>query len=325
VKLIIKKIDDDGRLSMVPGYLDTPWDIQVADSDEPAAFARALAEADALVSMSWRGEVPPTPKLRLLQLPGAGTDDIDFTRVAPLTTVCNCFGHEIGIAEYAMAAMLEWTVKLQAMDAALRAGNWTGSYLCGPRHAELHGKTLGLIGYGRIARETARRADAFGMHLVACSRSERQNEPLIGTVAGMDALPRLFAESDFIVVTAPLTEHTRGLIDARAFERMKPGVFIVNVARGAIIDEDALYDALRTHRIGGAAIDVWYVYPQQGERTAQPSRYPFAELDNVIMTPHASAWTDGLLPRRNRAIAENLNRLARGEPLLNVVHAARAS
>jgi len=325
VKLIIKKIDDDGRLSMVPGYLDTRWDIQVADSDEPAAFARALADADALVSMSWRGEVPPTPKLRLLQLPGAGTDDIDFARVAPLTTVCNCFGHEIGIAEYAMAAMLEWTVKLRAMDAALRAGDWTGSYLCGPRHAELHGKTLGLIGYGRIARETARRADAFGMRLIACSRSERQNEPVIGRVAGMDALPRLLAESDFIVVTAPLTEHTRGLIDAHAFERMKPGAFIVNVARGTIIDEAALYEALRTRRIGGAAIDVWYAYPQQGGRRAQPSRYPFAELDNVIMTPHASAWTDGLLPRRNRAIAENLNRLARGEPLLNVVHAARAS
>jgi len=324
VKLIIKKIDDDGRLSMVPGYLDTPWDIEVADSEAPAAFARALEKADALISMSWRGEVPPTPKLRLLQLPGAGTDDIDFARVAPFTTVCNCFGHEIGIAEFAMAAMLEWTVKLHTMDAALRAGDWTGSYLCGPRHAELHGKTLGLIGYGRIARETARRADAFGMRLLACSRSERQNEPLIGRVAGMDALPHLLAESDYILVSAPLTECTRGLIDARAFDRMKPTAFIVNVARGAIIDEGALFQALRTHRIGGAAIDVWYTYPRQGERNTPPSSFPFAELDNVIMTPHASAWTDGLLPRRNRAIAENLNRLARGEPLLNIVHAARA-
>jgi len=324
VKLIIKKIDDDGRLSLVPGYLDTPWDIEVIDSDDPAAFAAGLERADAIVSMSWRGAMPPAPRLRLLHLPGAGTDDIDFDLVPPGATVCNCFGHEIGIAEYAFAAMLEWAVKLRAMDASLRAGDWTGSYLCGPRHGELYGKTLGLIGYGHIAREAARRADAFGMRVIACSRTARTDAPAIGRVEDMQALPALLAGSDFLLVTAPLTEQTRGLLDASAFARMKPEAFLVNVARGPIIDEAALYEALRTRRIAGAAIDVWYGYPAQGERQGQPSAYPFAQLDNVIMTPHASAWTDGLLPRRNRMIADNLNRLARGEPLLNVVHAARA-
>lgn len=323
MKLIIKKIDDDGRLSLVPGLLDTPWDIEVVDGDDREAFARTLESADALVAMSWRGEQPCAPRLRLLHLPGAGTDDIDFERVPAGATVCNCFGHEIGIAEYAFAAMLEWTVKLRAMDAALRAGDWTGSYLCGPRHGELHGKTLGIVGYGHIAREAARRADAFGMRLMACSRNIREDEPSIGRVEGMHALPRLLAVSDFILIAAPLCDETRGLIDARAFEQMKPGAFLVNVARGPIIDEAALYAALRSRRIGGAAIDVWYRYPPQGQRTAQPSELPFAELDNVIMTPHASAWTDGLLPRRNRVIADNLDRLARGEPLRNVVHAAR--
>ena len=321
MKLIIKKIDDDGRLSLVPGLLDTTWQIEVVDSSETAAFARALEDADALVSMNWRGDEPRAPKLRLLQLPGAGTDDIDFDRVPPTASVCNCHGHEVGIAEYVFAAMLEWAVKLRAMDASLRANDWTGSYLCGPRHAELHGRTLGLVGYGRIAREVARRAEAFGMQVLACSRRARQDEPCVGRVEGMDRLPQMLARSDYVVITAPLDADTRGLIDAGAFECMKRDAFLVNVARGRIVDETALYDALRTGRIGGAAIDVWYRYPEQGKRHAAPSALPFAQLDNVIMTPHASAWTDGLLPRRNRTIAANLNRLARDEPLLNVVHA----
>jgi phosphoglycerate dehydrogenase-like enzyme len=320
-KLVIKKVDTDGRLSLVPGFLETPWDVVVADSEVSGELARALEGADALITMSWNGAVPCAPSLRLLQTPGAGTDAIDMTRLAPSTAVCNCFEHEIGIAEYVLGAMLEWEVGLRRMDATLRAGDWSGSYLCGPRHGEVHGKTLGILGYGRIGRETARRALAFGMQVRACSRTARTSEPLIGRVDGMDALADLLRGSDFVLVTLPLDAGTRGLLDARAFAQMKDSAVVINVSRGAVIDEQALYDALAQRRIGGAVIDVWYGYPPRGERHAAPSRLPFQALDNLIMTPHASAWTDGLLPRRNRAIAENLNRLARGEPLLNVVRA----
>jgi len=103
---------------------------------------------------------------------------------------------------------------------------------------------------------------------------------------------------------------------------MRSHALLINVSRGLLIDEAALYAALSERRIGGAVIDVWYRYPEQGQQAGpRPCTQPFEKLDNVIMTPHASAWTDGLLPRRNRAIAANLNRLARGEPLLNVVRA----
>jgi phosphoglycerate dehydrogenase-like enzyme len=323
LKLVIKKIDTDGRLGLVPTYLDTPWDIVVADSDDLPAFERALDGADALISMSWSGRVPPAPTLRLLQTPGAGTDAIDMSLLSPRTAVCNCFEHEIGIAEYVLGAMLEWVVGVRAMDCTFRTGDWTGSYLCGPRHGELHGRTLGILGWGRIARETAKRALAFGMQVKACSRTPRGDAPHIGRVAGMDALPELLAEADFVLVTLPLDESTRGLIGRQALTCMKDTGVIINVSRGAIIDERALYEALAARSIGGAIIDVWYGYPAQGERHAAPSRLPFHELDNLLMTPHASAWTDGLLPRRNRAIADNLNRLARGEPLLNVVRAGR--
>ena len=319
MRLLIKKIDDDGRLSLVPGFLDTVWDIEVVDTDDLAAFERALARADAMVSMDWKWDLPSASRLKLLQLPGAGTDAIDFSRAPAGTTICNCFEHEIGIAEYVLGAMLEWTIGIRRMEQQFRQGSWAGSYLCGPRHGELHGKTLGIVGYGRIGREVARRARPFGMRIIACTRSPQPDE-LADRVDDMERFGALLAESDFIVVTPPLNEQTRGLFDERALAAMRATAVIVNVARGAIIEEGALYNALKQRRIGGAILDVWYRYPPQGQSEGpRPSSYPFQELDNVLMTPHASAWTDGLLPRRNAAVAANLNRLARGEPLLNVV------
>jgi len=320
MRLLIKRIDDDGRLSLVSQFLDTDWDIEVVDTEDLVAFDRALAHADAMVSMSWKWDLPQARRLKLLQLPGAGTDEIDFAQVPRGTAICNCYEHEIGIAEYVLGSMLEWTIAARRLDAQFRLGSWAGSYLCGPRHAELFGRTLGIVGYGRIGREVARRAKPFGMRVVACTRSPVPDAAVADRVDGMERFGELLGEADFIAVTAPLTDQTRGLFDRRAFSAMRPTAVIINVARGAIIDERALYQALAERRIGGAIIDVWYRYPPQGESQGpRPSDLPFHELDNVLMTPHASAWTDGLLPRRNRAVATNLNRLARGEALLNVV------
>ncbi len=320
LKLLIKKIDDDGRLSLVPQFLDTAWEIEVVNTDDLDAFDRALSHADAMVSMSWKWDLPSASHLKLLQLPGAGTNEIDFSRVPPGTAVCNCYEHEIGIAEYVLGAMLEWTIGLRRMDPRFRQGDWTGSYLCGPFHGELFGKTVGIVGYGRIGHEVARRAKSFGMKIIACTRTPRQEDEFADRVDGMERFDNLLSEADFVVVTSPLNEQTRDLFDQRAFAAMRPAAVIMNVARGAIINEAALYAALKERRIGGAVLDVWYRYPEQGQRRGAPAAsYPFHELDNVLMTPHASAWTDGLLPRRNRAIAMNLNRLARAEPLLNLV------
>jgi phosphoglycerate dehydrogenase-like enzyme len=320
LRLLIKKIDNDGRLSLLPQFLDTPWEIEVVDPEDLTALDHALANADAMVSMSWKWELRSASRLKLLQLPGAGTDEIDFARVPSEAAVCNCYEHEIGIAEYVLGTMLEWTIGARRMDREFRQGSWGGSYLNGPRHGELFGKTLGIVGYGRIGRAIAQRAKAFGMRVIACTRSPGSDAAFADRLDGMDRFGDLLTESDFIAVTAPLNDQTRGLFDQRAFAAMRRTAVIINVARGPIIAEHALYQALAERRIGGAILDVWYQYPPQGQpQGPRPSVFPFHELDNVLMTPHASAWTDGLLPRRNRAVATNLNRLARGEPLINVV------
>ena len=319
MKLLIKKIDNDGRLALIPDFLTTSWTIEVADSGDRHELARRILDADAMVSMNWPADMPPAPRLRLLQLPGAGTDDIAFESVPAQVAVCNVYEHEIGIAEYILSAMLQWVIGIPRMDAALRRGQWYGSHLSGPRHEELFGKTVGIIGYGRIGREVARRAHAFGMTVVACSRTPRGVDEFVGRVEGMDRLPAVLSASDFVVLALPLEPSTVGVIGTKQLGRMKPTAVIINVARGALIDERALFEACRDRRIGGAVIDTWFKYPDEAHQVADPSNLPFRELENVIMTPHASGWTEGLRPRRSKVIAGNLDRLARGEPLVNVV------
>ena len=119
MKLIIKKSDNDGRLALVDRYLDTDWRMEVVDEYDDIAFPRALADADAIVSMNWHWSFPAL-KLKLLHLPGAGVDGIEFDKVPATVSVCNVYGHDIGIAEYVMAGILEFTIGLMAMDRALR-------------------------------------------------------------------------------------------------------------------------------------------------------------------------------------------------------------
>ena len=159
-------------------------------------------------------------------------------------------------------------------------------------HGEIGGKTLGLLGFGHIGRAVAARAKAFGMTIHVANRSP---VPVAGDVDashGLDDLAAFYAAADFVVVSLPLLPETRGLVDAAAFDLMRPNAVLVNVGRGPVVHEAALYEALTHRRIGGAVIDTWYRYPEaEGEVTA-PSRFDFAALDNVLMTPHMSAWTD---------------------------------
>lgn len=322
MKLLIKKSDDNGRLARIPELLTTKWAIEVADERDRGAFSAALATADAIVSMDWPAAMPPAPQLKLLHLPGAGTDAIEFDAVPETAAVCNVFEHEIGIAEYVLATMLQWVVPLPELERSIRSGRWHGSHMFGPLHAELYGKTLGIVGYGRIGREVARRARAFGMNIIACGRKGQSGDNLVDAIMSITELEKLLGQSDFILISLPLTTATRAIIGAQQFAAMKPDAVIINVARGQLIEEEALFEACKGRRIGGAIIDTWYRYPASSDEVCAPSRFPFHELDNVIMTPHASAWSDQIIPRRNKVIADNLDRLASGRPLRNVVREA---
>lgn len=306
--------------------LEPGWKVEAIARHQPG-FAAALSRATAMVTQTWGADTPPATRLQLLQLPGAGYDAIDFSALPSQCTVCNVYEHEIGIAEYVVLAILEWEIRLSRMDARLREGRWRDGFVLGaPLHGELFGKRVGIIGYGHIAQEVIRRLKPFGVEIWVRTRTP-PSQGGIDNVGDMDTLGEMLEACDYVLVACPLTEQTRGLIGAEELGQMLPSAVIINVARGQIIAEEALFTACRDRRIGGAVIDTWYRYPDPSGGTEQicpPSSYPFETLDNVTMSPHASGWSAGLLRRRFAVMADNLNRLERSEPLRNVLRAPGA-
>jgi phosphoglycerate dehydrogenase-like enzyme len=303
----------------VRARLTVPCDVAVADE---AGIMRLMPDLDVLVTMGFTREMGEVAKrLKLVQVPGAGLDRIDRAALPTAAALANVYGHEVGIAEYVVGAMLTLTRELTRLDAALRRGTWESQWAVGTARPapwlELAGRTLGILGHGRIGQALARRARAFDMTVLAIRRDTAQADPH-ALVLGPEALPDVLARADYLAITVPLGPETRGLVGARELAAMKPTAVLVNVSRAEIVDEDALYEALAGRRIAAAALDVWYRYPSAPGVTL-PSRRPFHELPNVLMTPHVSGWTDGMMDARATVIAENIARTARGESPLNAI------
>jgi phosphoglycerate dehydrogenase-like enzyme len=291
------------------------------DLDDTQRLIPALTEAEIVVSHIWKKDFPPTPRVKLLQSVAAGIDLIDVPSVPPGVTICNVAGHEQAIAEYCMMTMLAWQHRLIDIATAFRGGIWSvgGGAGGGPTHGEIMNKTIGIVGYGKIGREVAKRAVGFGCTVIAANRSPVADQGDASEIYPLGELDRMLPRCDIVVIAAGLGPETTRLIDAGRFGLMKPTAFLINIGRAGILDEQALYDALKNNAIGGAAIDVWWQYPTAAEPTRHGSRLPFHELSNVILTPHCSSATDGARERRFGTVAGNLDRYVRGEPLQNIV------
>jgi phosphoglycerate dehydrogenase-like enzyme len=220
------------------------------------------------------------------------------------------------IAEYVLMMILAVSRRLPGLLELQRERTWQPL-----EGVELRDVTVGIVGLGSIGRAVGALATAFGCRVVAVRRHSEQGsgssgeapgEAILDRVGGPDTLPQLLAESDFVVLAAPLTPETENMIDGDALAAMKPSAWLINVARGRLIDERALIHALRDGGIGGAVLDTFRDEPL-------PPTSPFYDLPNVIVTPHTS-WSSGrVLDRSVELFCDNLRRYAAGEPLLNVV------
>ena len=259
--------------------LTVPCEVSVAD--ESAVVSR-LSRVDVLVTMGFTPEMAAAARqLKLVQVPGAGLDRINRAALPVGARLANVYGHETGIAEYVLGAMLALTRDFGRIDAALRRGTWESQWAVGPPAPapwqELAGKTLGILGYGRIGQNVARRARAFDMEILAIRRDAGQ--PAAGELellGGLDILDEVLRRSDYLAITLPLTPATLGLIGPAQLHSMKPTAVLVNVSRAEIADERALYHALAARDIAAAALDVWYRYPTDAAPTL-PARQPFHE------------------------------------------------
>ena len=289
--------------------LGAGYDVQGCDAPE--------AEADVLVTTHLAAEEAAQTRARLVQVPGAGIDGVAWPSLPPGCLGANVYCHEIPIAEYVLHAALGHALREHA-PTALTQDTWPRAYLERPLRGEIYGKRMTIVGTGHIGQEIARRARAFGVVTTGINRSGRA-APGFDETHSVDQLDQALPATDILVLCCPLDDTTRGLIDRPRLTLLPAACLLINVARGEVVDEASLYQALQDRTIAAAVLDVWYRYPASESQPLAPSRYPFASLNNVQMTPHVSGWSRGLIERRYQGIAENIRRLAAGVPLENQV------
>jgi phosphoglycerate dehydrogenase-like enzyme len=304
----------------LPAGADVSWCVGA----EPQKMLDDLRDAQVYVGSRFTADMAGVAeKLRLIHVAGAGTDRVDFDALSGDVMVANTFHHERSIAEYVLAAAIVLRRDFLAQDRSLRRDVWATSVYDDaiPQAKTLRDTRVGFVGFGHIGQFTWELFRAFGSTGAAVTGSGRVDAVAhglswAGDVARLDVLAR---ESDVLVVSAPLTAATEGMIGAAQLRALGRDGVLINVGRGPLVDERALYEALRNGDLRAAAIDVWYRYPPGPGTTSAPATLPFSELANVLMTPHSSGVTTDTFIGRADDVAANIGRLARGETLHNIV------
>jgi phosphoglycerate dehydrogenase-like enzyme len=294
-----------------------PGTVTVAVGNTVAACERAAPQADVilnclpdagLLERIW----PMARRVRWVHSRSAGVEDLLFPALVespvPLTNARGAFSGVL--AEFAIGAVLFFAKDFRRLILSQMAGEWDQFDI-----TEIRGQTLGLVGYGDIGRAVASRAHALGMKVLALRRRPElsREDPDLAQVFSLDRKHEMLAESDYVVVVAPLTPQSRGTIGEPEFAAMKPGAVLINIGRGPVVDQAALVAALERGRIHGAALDVFDTEPL-------PPGHPFYNLGNVLLSPHSADHTPDWKERSLRLFLENFARFGRGEPLLNVVN-----
>lgn len=302
---LTRSLDEAVRLTTGDAPED-PHDVTIYVGGTPTAEVLEALPALTTVLIPYAG-VPRRTRELLLQRPEVALHNLHHN-AAPT-------------AELAVTLMLAAAKRVVPLDRALRAGDWRPRYA--PSVAPLlEGRTALVLGYGQIGRRVARACLALGMHVVGVRRAEGPDPELPDVeVRGPGALPELWARAQVLFVCLPSTPATEGLVDRAALAAMPSDAVVVNVGRGAIIEAEALYDALAGGRLGAAGLDVWYRYPREAEERKEtlPAEQPFHQLDNVVLSPHRAGHTVETERLRGEHVATILNQAARGEPLDNAV------
>ncbi len=309
-EIVITEFMDAAGLEALAG-LDVRYDPRLVD--EPDALRAALADCRGLVVRN-RTQVRPAlleaaPVLRVVGRLGVGLENIDLAacRARGIPVLPATGTNDETVAEFVMAALL---VLLRAgvfhVSADVLAGAWPRTKLIGGRDAK--GLSLGLVGFGAIARQVARRAAAFGMRVLACDPFVAADDPAWAALGvGRRELADLLPAADVLSVHVPLTPETRGLLGTAALATLPQGAIVINTARGGIIDEAALAAELRSGRLGGAALDVFETEPL-------PAGSGLVGVPNLILSPHVAGITADANRRASVLTAENVRRVLEGRP-----------
>lgn len=290
----------------------------IPKADEREEIKRYLPEVEVVIGGSFSKEdLDQAKKLKLFQIPFAGVDQLDLSLYKDRKDIfiCNVHTNRTAVAEHAFALMLALAKNIVTNDRDLRLGRWHGFSSKEPT-IQLQGKSLGIIGLGSIGWEIAKIGYALGMKIFALKREIKEKDlekkKILEFLGANKDLEKVIKESDFIIITVPLTQKTKGLIGKKELKLMQ-GKYLVNISRGAVIDEEALFKSLEEHYLSGAAIDTWYQYPTNEQKEILPSQYNFHKLKNVVMSPHTAGYSDRALEENIKSVFDNIVRIYYGE------------
>ena len=292
--------------------------IEIVHQSNYEGVEEHLRDAEILFAFSLRPEqFKFAQKLRWIHAPTAAVHQLLFPELAQSDVVLTNAREVHGpvVAEHVIALVFALAKKIPQAAWLQQKRTWGQDAIWndGPRPREIAGATLGLIGLGSIGRTVARMAAALGMRVIAVrEHTEKEKPEGVTAVYAAAQLTDLLSQSDYVVVAAPLTEATRGMINTERLAAMRPDAYLINVGRGPQVDETALADALRSRRIAGAALDVF-------EQEPLPADSPLWELENLLITPHTAGLTEKLWQRHFALFSDNLRRYLAGERLLFVV------
>ncbi len=310
--LLVISDPTDPQLAKLEGL---PAETSIAVGDSPEAFERAAPEADVILNWAFsnktlRAVFGACPRLQWVHTRTAGIDNLLFPELveSPVTFTNGRGTYSPSLGEFAVAAILYFAKDLRRMVRNQQAGAWEPFDI-----EEVSGKTVGILGYGDIGRAVASRARALGMQVLAVKRhAPEQPDPYARRIFAPDQRADMLALCDYVVVAAPLTPETRGMLGEPEFAVMKPSAVVINVGCGPVIDEPALVRALSEKRIKGAALDVF-------DREPLPAGHPFYSLENVLLSPHCADHTPDWTDQAMLFFLAQFERFRRGEPLQNVV------
>jgi phosphoglycerate dehydrogenase-like enzyme len=292
------------------------------DIPQPAGFQILVA------GRPGREHLQASPNLQAVIVPWAGIPENTRSLLGefPGVALHNLHHNAAMTAETALALLLAAAKHIVPFDQDLRRNDWSRRYRPSPA-VLLDGKTALVLGFGQIGQRVGRACAAMGMNVLGVRRNPARSEELgfPAEVHGPEDLPDLFEHAHVLVVTLPATPDTDGLIGQRELERLPRGALLVNVGRGTVVDQAALYEALQSGRLGGAGLDVWYHYPEGKEARANtpPADYPFDELENVVLSPHRAGSAAESEVVRMRHLARSINAAADGQPIPNRVDLER--
>lgn len=302
----MKILITDGLEVEAVNALKRKYDVDVSELSAEELLA-SIDGYDALIVRSrtkvTANVIGNAARMKVIGRAGVGVDNIDVaTATLRKIAVVNApAASSVSVAELTMGMMISLARRIPQADKSMKDGKWEKKRFEG---SELHGKTLGLVGSGRIGAEVAARAKAFGMSVIAY---DPYLSPEVARDRGIKLvdLDTVLSTSDFISIHAALTDETLGMIGADQLAKVKPGAFIVNCARGQIVQEEALVQALKSNRIAGAALDVYEKEP--------PTDSPFLSFENVVLTPHLGASTHEAQRRAGAVVADQVDKVLSGQ------------